>query len=424
MTPSLSKTPHRRVLLLLGYHLTATEQGVVKYAREAGWTLNLRMLRSGVVPEPGGIDGILCLLGGWESRPELTDFVRNAGVPAVDMHADEADGVVAGRVLVHNRKMGMLAAKHFATRGFSHCLYCCWSLSDWSARERHEGFVDALDEQGIDHHTFENVRTASEKKVAVNEIVSRLMAEIEKHAPPLGIFTENDDTAALVIDACAQLGLRVPEQVAVLGCGNDPLVVDFTRVPLSSVDPDHAERAYRASQLLDRLMDGEPVPDQPILIEPPGIVTRQSSDIMAVPDLRVAGALTYIRRNFMSVNLNSDTVSEACDVPPRTLARLFKQHLNRTVVDEIGRLRRQRAQQLLSAGGISATEVARQSGFASLLHLRRNFQRHLKMTPRQWRQREDAEETDGRSVRSPAHQRPSTQKQSLTTSQSTQDIKN
>lgn len=389
MRSTVSKNPRRRVLLLLGYHLTATEQGVVKYAREAGWTLDLRMLRSGVLPEPGGVDGILCLLGGWESRPELTDYVRNVDVPAVDMHADEAGAVAAGRVLVHNRKMGELAAKHFATRGFSRCLYCCWSLSDWSARERQEGFVASLDAQGIKHATFENVPRAS-KKIPAGEIVPRLMAEIERRAPPLGVFAENDDTAALVLDACDRLGLRVPEQVAVLGCGNDPLVVDFTRVPLSSVDPDHLGRAYRASQLLDRLMAGAPVPDKPVLIEPPGIVTRQSSDIMAVPDLRVAGALTYIRRNFTHLTLNPDTVSEACGVPPRTLARLFKLHLDRTVADEIGRLRRQRAQQLLTAGGHSATEVARQSGFASLLHLRRNFQRHLKMTPRQWRQRKDS----------------------------------
>ena len=374
----------RRVLLLLGYHLTATEQGVAKYAREAGWTLDLRTLRTGVLPDPQGIDGILCLLGGWQIRPELTDFVRQTNLPLVDMHADEAGKVPAGRVLVNNREIGRLAAEHFVSRGFSHCLFCCQSLSDWSARERQQGFADSLDEQGVEHRTFEHAPRNSPGSPP-GDMVPHLARELARNPQPLGVFAENDDFAALVQDACERLGLRVPEQVAVLGCNNDPLVVDFARVPLSSVDPDTAGRAYRAAQLLDRLMDGEPVPENPVLIDPVGIVTRLSTDILAVADLRVAGALTYIRRHFTDPSLNPDVVSDACEIPARTLARLFKQHLARSVADEIGQLRRQHAQQLLTGGDLSATEVALQSGFASLLHLRRHFQRHLGTTPRQWR---------------------------------------
>ena len=116
-------------------------------------------------------------------------------------------------------------------------------------------------------------------------------------------------------------------------------------------------------------------------------MTRQSTDILAVPDLRVATALAHIRRHFTEESLNSARVSEACDVPARTLARLFKQHLNRSVAGEISRLRRQRAQQLLASTGRSASEIAAEVGFASLLHLRRNLQRHTGLSPREWRKR-------------------------------------
>ena len=64
MSFSSDPSPRRRVLLLLSYHLSATEQGIMKYAREANWTLDLRTLRTGTLPESSGIDGILCLLGG------------------------------------------------------------------------------------------------------------------------------------------------------------------------------------------------------------------------------------------------------------------------------------------------------------------------------------------------------------------------
>jgi transcriptional regulator GlxA family with amidase domain len=70
---------------------------------------------------------------------------------------------------------------------------------------------------------------------------------------------------------------------------------------------------------------------------------------------------------------------------------LFKQHLGRSVADEIGRLRRQRAQQLLASTDHAASEIAAQVGFASLLHLRRNFQRHTGLSPREWRQQRGGE---------------------------------
>ena len=102
----------KRILLLLAWYAPGTEEGIVRYAREANWSLDLQALRTGALPEARGIDGILGVLGGWGSRPEVTRFVKQAGVPVVDMHADEADNLPAGRVLVDNVRVGRLAAVH------------------------------------------------------------------------------------------------------------------------------------------------------------------------------------------------------------------------------------------------------------------------------------------------------------------------
>jgi hypothetical protein len=181
VAPFSSPTPRRRVLLLLSYHLTATERGIMKYAREADWTLDLRALRTGFLPEPGGIDGILCLLGGWESRPEMTEFVRRAGVPVVDMHGDEIGKVPAGRVLADNLRIGELAAGHFATRGFTNCLFCCRSLSDWSARQRQRSFGATLDQLGIRNRIFEHramTRHGIPVGIPVGDVVAGLVHEL------------------------------------------------------------------------------------------------------------------------------------------------------------------------------------------------------------------------------------------------------
>lgn len=378
--------PRKKVLLALSYHLMATVEGILQFAREANWILDLRTMRTGFLPEPGRVDGILCLLGGMETRPEITRLVRRARVPTVDLHADEAEDVPAARVLLNNVKIGQLAAQHFINRGFGNCLYVCRSLADWSGRQRQEGFCAALDQAGISHRTFEH-RTGIQRRRAGDDILPAMIKKLAKAELPVAIFAENDDIAALVLDACEQLDIRVPEQAAVLGCANDPMITEFARVPLSSVDPDLVGRAYRAAQLLDRMMNGEPPPPQPIWIEPVGVEMRQSTDILAVPDLRAATALTYIRRNFTDSSLNSSVVSAACGIAERSLARLFKRYFKRSVAGEISRQRRQLAQKMLISTELSASEIARQCGFASLLHLRRNLLRHTKLTPRQWRQR-------------------------------------
>jgi AraC-like DNA-binding protein len=237
------------VLLLLGWYAPQTEACIVSHARKANWSLEHHAVRTGLAGGSPELDGILCILGGWESRPELTEFVRQAGVPTVDMHADEAVTVPAGRVLMDNVAMGGLAADHF----------------------------------------------------------------------------------------------------------------------------------------IERLMEGEPIPPDPILIPPLGVTTRRSTDILAVADPRVATALSYIRQHFADDVVDSTNVADTCGVPPRTLARLFHQHLGRSIAGELRQVRLHHARQLLSTTDFTASEIAHQCGFSNLLHFRRNLERQTGEKPRQWR---------------------------------------
>ncbi len=138
-----------------------------------------------------------------------------------------------------------------------------------------------------------------------------LTSKLTASHQPLAVFAENDDFALLVFDACARAKLRIPEDVALLGCGNDPLVVDFAPVPLSSVDHDFLARSYQAAKLLDRLMVGKPLPKKPIRIKPTGVILRRSTDILAVEDPRLAEALSVIRLRFSDASLYPQAVAEA-----------------------------------------------------------------------------------------------------------------
>lgn len=379
----------KRVLLLLGWQARGTEEGIVRYAREAGWSLNLHTMRTGALPEPEGIDGVLCILGGVGSRADMTEFAKRVDVPIVDMHSDEAATVPAGRVLIDNQRVGRMAAAHFHKRGFTNCLFACKSLADHSARDRWLGFSEGLKEHETQAHALEcfpGTDTGAEG-LSPRLIVDRLKAGIAEEEYPLGVFVENDDFAVFVLEACEKLGVRVPEEVALLGCGNHSLIVDFSSVPLSSIGNNFTGRAYRAAQLLDQLMAGEPVPEEPIMIEPGNLVTRRSTDILAVDDLRVATALDFIRRNYPEENLDTPTVAGACGMSMRTMTRLFTMHLGWSVAEEIKRNRIRQACHLLEETELTLSKIAGQIGFAGLQHFRRNFKQSTGYSPRKWRQR-------------------------------------
>ena len=200
------------------------------------------------------------------------------------------------------------------------------------------------------------------------------------------IFCYNDCVAADIVDTCIECGIKIPEQVAVLGVDNDPVICDCVQVPLSSVRHDLEGMAYEAAALLDRLMNGEPAPVSPKRITPKGVVTRKSTDILAVEDPDVGNALNYIRDNFRKVNLSVDDVVTHGRVPRRTLERAFRDELQRTILHEILRVRVSHAQRLLETTPNSVTDVAAQSGFASLNHFFRVFRRQTGLTPRTFMQ--------------------------------------
>lgn len=377
----------KRVLLLLGWYSPLTEEGIVRYAREAGWSLDLQTIRTGAFPEYTGIDGILSILGGWGTRPEFTDFVRTAsGIPVVDMHADLVKTIPAGRVLADNVEIGRLAAEHFLERGFRHFLFCCKSLGDLAAAEREKGFRLRLRDSGFSS-TALTCYPQQDRTQLFNprHCVDVLARALSGALQPLAVFAENDDFALLVFDACARLKLKIPEDVAVLGCNNDPMVVDFAPVPLSSVDPDLLTRSYMAAQLLDRMMAGAPRPRKPILIKPRGVFLRRSTDILAVEDPRLAEALSVIRLRFSDASLYPQAVAEACDMNLRTLNRSILKHLGRSIADEIRQVRLRHARQLLLNSKMTLSEITSQSGFSNLLHFRRTFSRDCGVSPRLWR---------------------------------------
>lgn len=378
----------RHVLLVLGWYSHQYHRGVAAYAKSAQWSLDATTVHA-KIQSPGDdhgklskyFDGIICCLPG---DPAIREFVRRAGLPAVDLAAQDQT-INLPRVLMDNHAIGRLAAQTFLGRGFRNLAFCQF-YGTWSDKERLAGFSAAVAAAGQKCASLD-WRTNCRKSDLWNWELTRrwLCRELEKLPKPLAVMAANDDAAVVVLDACQQAGLLVPEQVAIVGCDNDELVCDFARVPLSSVDPYMEEQARKGAELLDSLMRGEPAPKKPIRLPPKEVVIRQSSDILAVENMAVASALRFIWKNYADPNLSVPRVADAVSLSLRGLSKSFCQHIGRGVSEEIRRVRLEKARALLEQGDMLAYEVADRCGFASSKHLRETLKRELGRTPRQYR---------------------------------------
>jgi LacI family transcriptional regulator len=377
--------PRKRTILLA---LTSTHhgfyRGAARYAAEHDWHVVADMIYDATIPVGWRGDGILSFVGHWE---DLAKYVISAGVPVVEISSVRKDlGIPC--VMEDNEAIGRLGAEHLLERNFKNFVWAPF-CDDAVNEERFRGFAASVRASGFDCVRLLPVNTRRSTRLSrhVNWTLRRrwVIHTIRSLRYPLGVFCYNDCVAADIVDACIEAEIQIPDQVAVLGVDNDPVICDCVQVPLSSVRHDLEGMAYEAAALLDRLINGESPPKIPRRISPKGVVTRKSTEVLAVEDARVGVALRFIQGNFSGGNLSVDDVVAHCGVPRRSLERAFRQELQRTILHEILRVRLNHAQKLLETTSLSVTDIAARSGFVSLNHFFRVFHGRTGLTPRSFR---------------------------------------
>ena len=140
----------------------------------------------------------------------------------------------------------------------------------------------------------------------------------------------------------------------------------------------------RAAALLDRMMNGEAPPEKPLRVAPHGVITRHSTDIPAIDDRHVAGALRFIREHACNGIRSSDVVRQV-PISRVTLASRFKAAVGHTIGREIQRVQVRQAAQLLATTGLPIKQIARRAGFNSVEYMTRLFARRMDTSPAQYR---------------------------------------
>lgn len=223
--------------------------------------------------------------------------LRATGLPVVNLYRWLANLQLPG-IYPDNAALTRLAAEHLLQRGFRHFAYCGFAASGYSD-ERAQMFARWIDNAGHPCHVYQPPRGRRLSQLVVPQQsplheahVTRWLRQLPK---PLGLLACNDVCGQQLLTICRDIGLRVPEDAAILGVDNNELLCKLADPPLSSVDPNSERIGYEAAALLVRLMSGQAAPAASILIEPRGIVTRRSTDVLAIEDANLAEALRFIR---------------------------------------------------------------------------------------------------------------------------------
>lgn len=328
------------------------------------------------------------------TTPRLLEAIAKTGIPFVEV-TDRHDDPEIPYVRSDDAAIGQIGAQHLYERGFRRFGFCGFKREAWSQR-REQTFATWINSRNdIPCSTFNSTWSGPTAR-AWDDEQKAITTWLKKFKPPFAIMTCNDLRGQHVIDACTKLGLAVPEEVAVLGVDNDELLCRVCSPPLSSVMPNAPAVGYVAAELLSNLMNSAPIKQLGHIVQPLGIATRQSTDVVAIEDREIAGALHYIREHACK-GLSVDEVVRNNAISRSTLERQLRKYLGRSPQEEIRYVQIKRASELLITTELSTEKVAGLCGFEHPEYFYVVFKRIMQLTPREYRQQAIAENSGNRS---------------------------
>lgn len=319
----------------------------------------------------------------------VVGLVQRLGVPVIYLRKVK-DTAGMPTLLTDNGAAGQMCCEHFKERGFRHFGYCGFNGADYSD-ERRAGFVESVEKLGLRCHIFKEERLVGRAKTAGYENeglkdalpVANWIRELPK---PVGVMACNDMRGQQVLNACRALGVAVPDEVAVIGVDNDEVLCTLSDPPLSSVVPDTERIGYETAALLARMMRGEKAPAEHIFIRPKAVITRKSTEVLAVEDRQIAAVTRFIREHACE-GIDVSDVLRAVPMSRSTLDRRFIALMNCSPKDEILRVRLNRAKQLLAETDFPLPVIAEKVGLEHAEYLSRIFKKRVGQTPSEFRAR-------------------------------------
>ena len=319
--------------------------------------------------------------------PEIVDLLAYGHLPVVGVGgsyhraSDYPPGIPY--VATDNAKLVGLAYDHLIDMGLQR--FALYSMppvptNKW-AQEREHAFIQRIEADGMYPEIFNGLATFANDW---GPIIDNIIGWLRSLPKPIGVIAVTDARARQIMQACIMDRIAVPEEVAIMGIDDDPLLRHLTRIPISSVAQGTRKMGTIAAGMLHRKLTGAPITTLRVLVPPEGINPHASSRHRPVSHPYVMRALHYIRQ-FAAQGVKVAQVADYVGVSRTTLESHFKKQFGSSVHDEILGFKLQLAREYLQNGDVSCEEVARLSGFTTLQYMYAVFRRELGCSPLEYR---------------------------------------
>ena len=324
---------------------------------------------------------------------------QEAGIPVVNLSTERLDGPFPS-VVPDNFGGGAEAARHLLTLGLRDFAFVGRATAfvddDLTglgvprrySQERAEGFQRCLAAAGHQPRIIHMDAPAPGDSVPVWRQLRGMYLELLETLPkPCGVFAVDDLLAHGLLQAAQEAGLRVPLDLALVGCNDQSHFCHAATPPLSSVSyPGRAIGARAAETLFDLMRTPQPATDRVHRVPVSGVTVRESTNLLAIRDPLVADAVRLIRHQAATSAPRVGEIAETLGVSVSLLRQRFITAMGISPKEEVDRARLDIIRHWLMVSGLGSGEIAGRTGFADAGELRRFFRRGSGMTPQEFRQ--------------------------------------
>lgn len=207
---------------------------------------------------------------------------------------------------------------------------------------------------------------------------------------PVAVFAFNDDIASRAISECHALGLSVPDDVSIMGFGNDSMTCENHRPTISSVEPDFEKQGYLAALHLERMMSRRtPSPRTEESVGIKRIVYRESTHQAQNNESLVRRAMVFINAN-IRMPIGVRDVVAYLGVSRRLAEIRFREVRKESILDTIRNTRLDITKSELLSDTDSIARICERCGWQSENAPKKLFKRRFGMTMRDYRSRHGA----------------------------------
>ena len=359
--------------------------GIGRYAAARGWEAvsiperdsrpdKLKALLSAHRPVGCVVE---CTIGRRDLPPRLFGAVPVVYLDAyASLYGPQAARVAPDDGAIVRAAMRELSAGRPAAYGFVGYYYA----TPWE-RARHQAFREQAGAAGKPFRVFRHVPADRAGHGARSIRLAVWLAALPRHAAVMAV---NDQIAVDVSVAARAAGLRIPQDMTLVGVDNKSVYPALSSI--STVQVDYECAGWRSAALLERLMSGRAGPGAEEIFGPMMVVRRESTRGFGRREPYILDAVEIIRR-------------EACDglTPAKLVARMpgsrrhfeqrFREAMGHSVLDEIQSVQLEKVCMLLSRTDTSIEAIADFCGFGSGRALRTLFLARFKMSMREYRKR-------------------------------------